>query len=70
MFTRRRDGSKVALAGLVGRLPRPDFTLVDIQILTAHTARLGAVEVSRAEYLRRLRAALALEVSFGEDGRA
>jgi leucyl/phenylalanyl-tRNA--protein transferase len=70
MFTRRRDGSKVALAALIDRLRRRGFTLVDIQMLTAHTASLGAVEIPRAEYLRLLRAALALEVSFGESGRA
>jgi leucyl/phenylalanyl-tRNA--protein transferase len=70
MFTRLRDGSKVALAALVGRLRRRGFALLDIQMLTAHTASLGAVEVPRAEYLRRLRAALALPVSFGEAGAA
>jgi leucyl/phenylalanyl-tRNA--protein transferase len=70
MFTRRRDGSKVALAAVAGRLRRRGLTLVDIQMLTPHTASLGAVEIPRAEYLRRLRAALALEVSFSEGGPA
>jgi leucyl/phenylalanyl-tRNA--protein transferase len=70
MFTRRRDASKLALAALIGQLQERGFTLVDIQMLTPHTASLGAVEIPRAEYLRRLRAALALEVSFGEGGPA
>ncbi len=66
MFTRVRDGSKVALTALVERLRWRGFALLDIQLLTEHTARLGAIEVEREEYLRRLRAALALEVTFVE----
>jgi Leu/Phe-tRNA-protein transferase len=38
--------------------------LFDTQFLTEHTARLGATEIPRQEYLRRLRAALARNVSF------
>ncbi|MCC6421293.1 MAG: leucyl/phenylalanyl-tRNA--protein transferase [Gemmataceae bacterium] len=64
MFTRIRDGSKVALAALVERVRQRGFTLVDVQMLTEHTARLGAIEIPRAEYLRRLRAALGLDVTF------
>jgi leucyl/phenylalanyl-tRNA--protein transferase len=40
------------------------FRLLDTQLLTAHTAWLGAVEIARTEYLRRLRAALACEARF------
>jgi leucyl/phenylalanyl-tRNA--protein transferase len=58
MFTRVRDGSKVALVHLVERLKRNGFQLFDTQCLTEHTARLGAIEISREEYLRRLRRAL------------
>jgi leucyl/phenylalanyl-tRNA---protein transferase len=64
MFTRRRDASKVALAFLVERLRARGFALLDTQMLTEHTARLGAVEIPRAEYLRRLRNALAREAVF------
>jgi leucyl/phenylalanyl-tRNA--protein transferase len=64
MFTRRRDASKVALAFLVDRLRERGFQLFDIQFLTAHTARLGAIEIPRKEYLARLRRALACPVSF------
>jgi leucyl/phenylalanyl-tRNA--protein transferase len=64
MFTRRRDGSKVALAFLVERLQQRGFQLFDIQFLTEHTARLGAIEIPRAEYLARLRSALARTVTF------
>lgn len=54
MFSRRRDGSKIALAWLVDRLRQAGFVLFDTQFLTPHLASLGAVEISRAEYHRRL----------------
>ncbi|HEV3263166.1 MAG TPA: leucyl/phenylalanyl-tRNA--protein transferase [Gemmataceae bacterium] len=59
MFSRLRDGSKVALVYLVDRLRQRDFKLFDIQLLTEHTASLGAVEIPREQYLVRLRRALA-----------
>jgi leucyl/phenylalanyl-tRNA--protein transferase len=58
MFHRRRDASKVALVGLVERLRATGAVLLDVQWLTPHLASLGAVEMSRAEYLERLSAAL------------
>src|SRR5262249_8847409 len=62
--SRRADASKAALAHLTERLRQRGFQLFDIQMLTAHTASLGAVEIPRSEYLARLRKALALPVSF------
>ncbi|REC55643.1 leucyl/phenylalanyl-tRNA--protein transferase [Rhodosalinus sediminis] len=64
MFSRRTDGSKIALAWLVDRLRRAGFLLFDTQFLTPHLASLGAVEISRAEYHRRLARALAREADF------
>ena len=64
MFSRDRDASKVALAALVERLRQKRFTLLDTQYLTPHLARLGAVEIPREEYLKRLRKAIALKRSF------
>ena len=58
MFYRRRDASKVALVHLVELLRRCGFGLFDVQILNEHTARHGAKEISRDEYLRRLKAAI------------
>jgi leucyl/phenylalanyl-tRNA--protein transferase len=58
MFSRRTDASKAALAWLVHRLRAGGFTLFDTQFLTPHLASLGAVEIPRAEYHRRLAAAL------------
>ena len=64
MFTRIRDGSKVALVHLVQRLRERGFQLFDVQFLNEHTAGLGAVEIPRREYLKRLRSALACAASF------
>ena len=64
MFSRRRDASKIALAHLVDRLRRGGFTLFDPQFLTAHLASLGAVEITRAEYQRRLAEALSRQADF------
>ena len=64
MFHLVRDASKVALASLIDRLRQRGFGLFDIQFLTDHTARLGAIEIPRADYLHRLQLALADNVSF------
>lgn len=61
MFSRERDGSKIALAWLIDLLRRCGFTLFDTQFLTSHLASLGAVEITRAEYRRQL--ALALRIA-------
>jgi leucyl/phenylalanyl-tRNA--protein transferase len=58
MFSTRTDASKVALAWLVARLKVGGFTLLDCQFMTAHLASLGAVSVSRADYVALLTAAL------------
>jgi leucyl/phenylalanyl-tRNA--protein transferase len=54
MFSRRTNGSKIALAALVDHLNRTGFTLFDTQFLTDHLASLGAVEITRAAYHARL----------------
>lgn len=64
MFSRRRDASKIALAHLVDRLRRGGFTLFDTQFLTAHLASLGGIEITRAEYHRRLTTALSGTADF------
>lgn len=67
MFTRVSNASKVALVALVERLRARGFTLLDTQWSTPHLARFGAVEIPRREYLRRLRAALALSRRFADE---
>jgi leucyl/phenylalanyl-tRNA--protein transferase len=68
MFYHVRDASKVALVRLVQRLRRRGCILMDIQQLTPHTAQFGAIEIPRAEYLRRLAEARNLAVTFGDRG--
>jgi leucyl/phenylalanyl-tRNA---protein transferase len=64
MFRRRTDASKAAVTFLVEHLRARGFTVLDAQVPTPHLARLGAVEISRAEYLKRLRESLRLPVRF------
>jgi len=64
MFSAQSGGSKVALAFLVHRLRAGGFRLFDTQFLTPHLASLGAVEIPRAEYHRRLAEAIALPARF------
>lgn len=51
MFHHRSDASKVALVALVEHLVSGGATLLDVQWLTPHLGRLGAVEISRERYL-------------------
>lgn len=55
-----RDASKVALVGLVDLLVAAGSAgrLLDVQWQTPHLASLGVGEISRRDYLRRLRTAL------------
>ncbi|HEX2180935.1 MAG TPA: leucyl/phenylalanyl-tRNA--protein transferase [Rubrobacteraceae bacterium] len=64
MFSRMPDASKVCLVHLVERLKERGYVLLDCQIQNDHLARLGAIEISEGEYLRRLEHALSLERSF------
>lgn len=64
MFHRMRDASKVALAHLVARLRELHYELLDIQQWTPHTGTLGAVEIPRLEYLRRLARAIEKPIRF------
>lgn len=65
MFHSERDASKVALVHLVDRLRQGRFALLDSQyIVGPHMLQFGTVEISRAEYHRRLRAALRVAASF------
>jgi leucyl/phenylalanyl-tRNA--protein transferase len=54
MFSATSDASKVALAMLAAQLRRWAFALIDCQVRTEHLARMGAVEIARATFLRLL----------------
>lgn len=60
MFSRVADASKAALAGLVERLLRWDFRLIDCQVSSPHLLSLGAEEIPRAEFMAQLQSALDL----------
>jgi leucyl/phenylalanyl-tRNA--protein transferase len=65
MFFHRRDASKVALVHLALRLKQRGFDLLDTQMTTDHTRSLGATEITRTQYLKRLKAAVSRsEVKF------
>lgn len=65
MVSFRRDGSKVALAGLVELLAAAGGPRIfDTQWLTPHLASLGGIEIPRAEYHHRLSRALTLPPLF------
>lgn len=66
MFTRMRDASKVAFVALVERLRQRGFLLLDAQYVNPHTRRLGAVEIPRSEYMRRLEKALQRACRFAD----
>lgn len=66
MFHRERDASKVALVALVETLRGcGGDRLLDVQWSTDHLASLGAIEIPRLAYLRRLSSALALPPCLG-----
>jgi leucyl/phenylalanyl-tRNA--protein transferase len=64
MFHRVRDASKVALVALARRLRERRYALLDVQFVTPHLARFGAVAIPRAAYLARLRDALRVRTRF------
>ena len=64
MFHHETNASKVAFVALIERLRARGFTLLDTQWVTPHLEQFGAIEIARADYLRRLRASLRLNCSF------
>lgn len=67
MFHASRDASKVAVVALVDAMLRAGGSgrLLDVQWQTSHLATLGVVEITRSEYLARLKAAIVLPPTFG-----
>ncbi|MCB1882782.1 MAG: leucyl/phenylalanyl-tRNA--protein transferase [Geminicoccaceae bacterium] len=64
MFNRATDASKVALVHLVERLRQGGFRLLDAQFVNDHLVQFGIVEIDRADYHRRLKAALRIGARF------
>jgi leucyl/phenylalanyl-tRNA--protein transferase len=59
MFARVTDASKIALTYLVTFLKANGVTMIDCQQQTAHLSSLGAIAITRAEFIARLRLATA-----------
>ncbi len=71
MFHHRRDASKAALLALIEYLGAAGGArLVDAQWATPHLLSLGAIEITRGEYTRRLATALTLPDPFARVGRS
>jgi leucyl/phenylalanyl-tRNA--protein transferase len=64
MFHRERDASKIALVALVEHLRAKKFALLDTQWITPHLKQFGAIEISRAHYLKLLKRAVELPRKF------
>lgn len=64
MFHRQTDASKAAMVALVQHARMIGVQLLDVQVLTDHTARMGAVEVSRKRYLAELADAIEKPVNW------
>ena len=58
MFARAPDASKIAFAASVAQLDAWEIRLVDCQVHTEHLERFGAIEITRSEFLVRLKTAL------------
>ncbi len=56
--------SKAALVGLARHLVMQGFVLLDTQFVNPHLLQFGVQEVTRADYLQRLAAAVSLPVHF------
>jgi leucyl/phenylalanyl-tRNA--protein transferase len=52
MFSRERDASKAALAGLVSRSAAFGIELIDCQLPSAHLRSLGSRAMPRRQFLR------------------
>lgn len=64
MFHRVSNASKVALVKLMERLRQRGFKLIDIQMLTPITERMGGKLIPRTQFLDRLKIAINLNCSF------
>lgn len=64
MFSRVKDASKLALWALVKRMKECHMDLLEVQFLTPHLSSLGAINISKSQYIQLLNAALEGRGSF------
>ena len=55
MFTKVSDASKIAFVTLIRQLSEWDFAMIDCQVTTFHLLSLGAKEIPRSFFLKRLK---------------
>ncbi|MDA0986984.1 MAG: leucyl/phenylalanyl-tRNA--protein transferase [Bacteroidetes bacterium] len=64
MFSKLTDASKIALVKLVEHLTLKKFILLDCQFITPHLKSLGAIEITKNEYIILLNKAIKLKTKF------
>ena len=64
MFSLKSNASKVALVHLVASLKQEGFVLLDSQFTNKHLVQFGAINISRADYKKRLSFAINLKTTF------
>jgi leucyl/phenylalanyl-tRNA--protein transferase len=67
MFSRVSGAGRVAFDHLRRQLVAKGFVLFDTQYINPHTRLLGAIEIPRSEFRRKLSAALSLHIAFAPD---
>lgn len=65
MFSRVTDGSKIALVGLVDIMQRGGYTMIDCQLETDHLNSMGAQNINRLDFERRLAQTIGVEPNAG-----
>jgi leucyl/phenylalanyl-tRNA--protein transferase len=61
MFSLVTDASKIAAAHLARFIEGRGFGMIDCQMNTSHLASLGAREIARSDFMRQLKALIAIE---------
>jgi leucyl/phenylalanyl-tRNA--protein transferase len=69
MFCRRQDASRVAVVDFAARLNEAGGVLLDTQVSSPHLSRLGAVEMSREQFLELLYAVRDHEIDLPQEKR-
>ncbi len=64
MFNYETNTSKAAFYELLRILNKNKYKLLDSQYINHHTSNLGAIEISRSDYLNRLKKALVADCNF------
>ena len=64
MFSKRSYASQIAFDRLVFHLKMKGYLLLDAQIINPHLTKLGAVEITHAEYMELLGNALKKKIIF------